>query len=124
MINDVIIDAVETLRKLSCVCMDNASKEGHLQLLRDGFDGLRAAIFPRPEHRGEPSYLLLSKELIRLCNTEMYGYLDIVSRSKTPTVDDIYCNSILIFPTILSRTDTSQHGNSLSKHDAVVNCYI
>ena len=48
-----------------------------------------------------------------LCNTEIYGYLDSVSRSKSPTADDIYCNSILIFPTILSRTDISQHGNDL-----------
>ena len=45
-----------------------------------------------------------------LCNTEIYGYLDSVSRSKSPTADDIYCNSILIFPTILSRRDISQHG--------------
>ena len=94
--------------------MDDESKESHLQLLRDGFDGLRAAIFPRQtEHRGGPSHLLLPKELISLCNTEMYGYLDSVSRSKSPTADDIYCNSILIFPTILSRTDISQHGNDL-----------
>jgi len=114
LINDVIIDAVQTLRELSSVCMDDESKESHLQLLRDGFDGLRAAIFPRQtEHRGGPSHLLLPKELISLCNTEMYGYLDSVSRSKSPTADDIYCNSILIFPTILSRTDISQHGNDL-----------
>jgi hypothetical protein len=110
-VNDVIIDTVQTLRELSSVCMEEESKESHLQLLRGGFEGLRSAIFPvQGEQR---AYHILPKELIRLCNTELYSYLDSLSRSKAPIAEDVYCHSILIFPTILSRADISQTGECM-----------
>eukprot|EP01036_Dinobryon_divergens_P032213 gene32213-41755_t len=113
-VNDVIIDTVQTLRELSSVCMEDESKESHLQLLRGGFEGLRSAIFP--VHREQQqAYHILPKELIRLCNTELYSYLDSLSRSKTPIAEDVYCHSILIFPTILSRADISQTGGQESE---------
>lgn len=117
LVNDVIIDTVQTLRELSSVCMEEENKESHLQLLSGGFEGLRSAIFPVQREQG---YHILPKELIRLCNAELFSYLDSLSRSKAPVAEDVYCHSILIFPTILSRADNSQNGGCKCMHVCIV----
>ena len=112
LVEEVIIDAIETLHdltvhnaavSLSSLSSSDDFREPHWQLLKRGFKALRSALLPSdPSH---PSHLL-PKSVLSLCNAELQNYLETIGRAKLPSVDDIHFHTILIFPTIIRKEDT------------------